>query len=107
MSLDIYPAPKDPDSIIDYGFNWGGKYGFLADTEEIVSSTWFISSDVEAVPTLIVALQGFGISADLKSTYIWLSGGTLGVKYTLNNRIITSDNGRTEDRSAVISCEEK
>lgn len=108
MAFKQYPAPKDPNSIMDYGRNWGGDYGFLAIDETIISSQWIIDSDDEPVPTLTISdPQGDGISEDLKSTFIWLKGGTIGIKYNLTNRIVTSDNGRTEDRTAIIFCEAK
>jgi len=37
---------------------------------------------------------------------IWLSGGVVGMRYTVTNRI-TTEGGRTEERSLVIVGEER
>ena len=86
--------PKDPDSIIDYGLDWSN---WLAADETINTSSWITS------PT--------GLTIDSESlaateTLVFLSGGTVGVEYTLTNRIVT-DQGRTEDRSMLIKCQQK
>jgi len=110
--LQEYEAAKDPDSIIDYGRNWGdnlesGDKGFLGLTEEIVTSEWEITSDTENPPTLVIAEGGTGISDDLKSTSVFLKGGTSGIYYKLTNKIVTYDDNsvnRTEEMTGVIKC---
>ena len=102
MAFKKYSAKKDPDSIVDYGRNWGGSEGWLNDSETIGTSIWIITSDDEEIPTLIEESKGF----DSISTSIWLSGGTPGLKYKLTNRILTSDN-RLEDRTGILTVEEK
>ena len=90
----IVSAPyKDPDSIIDYGFNWAA---WLATGETIASSVWVITSGVTADSD----------DNDTTTTSVTLSGGTVGTTYTLTNRITTSA-GRTEDRSMFVYCVEK
>lgn len=95
----IPDAPnKDPDSIIDYGTDWGNaEYGsWLADGETIVTSSW-------VVPTGLTSVSESNTTTE---TAIFLSGGTVGETYTLTNRVTTSA-GRTEDRSMLIKCSEK
>lgn len=84
---------KDPASILDYGVDWSD---WLASGETISASTW-------TIPT------GITKDSDSKgdeSTVIWLSGGTAGATYTLENKITTSDN-RTVERSIQIIVEQR
>lgn len=109
--FEKYETCKDPASEVDYGRNWGpssSDSGWLQTDEEIVSSTWVITekSGVELVPTLIVGAQGESISVDKKSTIIWLTGGTTRLSYALENTI-TTNQGRTEQRTGVLTVSEK
>jgi len=84
---------KDPQSVLDYGFDWSD----WLDTDDTVStSAW-------NVPT--------GITEDSDSkttttTTVWLSGGTVGKKYKITNRMVTDD-GRTVERSFYIKVVSK
>lgn len=90
----IPDAPaKDPDSIIDYGIDWSN---WLTDGETIVTSSWPDLGDLVSVSE----------SNTATATAIFISGGVLGATYTLTNRI-TTNQGRTEDRSMYISCQAK
>ena len=84
---------KDPQSVLDYGFKWSD----WLDTDDTVStSTW-------NVPT------GINEDSDSKTdttTTIWLSGGTVGKKYKVTNRVVTTD-GRTDERSFYIKVQSK
>jgi len=109
--LQQYSDPKDPDSDLDYGRNWGdaedGTPGWLLEGEEITTSDWIITADKEPIPTLIESSQGTGISTDKTITNIFLLGGTPGVNYKLTNTITTlAKNGaiRLEDRTGIIVC---
>lgn len=95
-----YAPPKDPDSVMDYGCNYTS---WLAKDEVIGTSIWLVdgvvttSGDplVTSNPVLSGAITGVTL--------------TLGVEnddYTLTNRI-TTDQGRTEDRSMIIQCRSK
>jgi hypothetical protein len=84
---------KDPDAILDYGFNWTN---WLADGEKLFSSAW-------TVPT--------GITKETEShtdyaSMVWLSGGTAGVTYEVINHIVT-DSGREDDRTIKIKVQER
>ena len=86
---------KDPDAVLDYKVDWSE---WLPSGDTITASTW-ISSD----PTVLV------IDADTFTTTtatVWLSGGEVRRKYTVTNRI-TTDGGRTDDRSITIRIAEK
>lgn len=80
-------AYKDPGDVLDYSRDWTD---FL-DTDTITASTW-------SVPD--------GITMDSESNTstvatVWLSGGTLGERYTVTNTIETED-GRTVEGSITI-----
>lgn len=85
--------PKDPDSTIDYGIDWSS---WLASGETISTSAWPDLGD----------LVSESESNTTTATAIFISGGVLGATYTLTNRITTSA-GRTEDRSMLITCQQK
>lgn len=102
-----YPKrKKDPDAVIEFGQDWGTgavidgvTADWLADDETITTSEWFITG---ADTDLTIDSD----SHDDKTTTVWLSGGTAGVNYTLTNRI-TTDGGRTDDRSRIIQVVER
>lgn len=80
---------KDPQAVLDYGTNWAD---WLTDAETIVESTW------EVTPAgLTVDSDTF----DPTLTTIWLSGGEVGVRYSVTNHITTSQ-GRQDDRTFHI-----
>lgn len=80
--------PKDPDAVLDYGFDWSN---WLQTDETISESTWIVAS----------GLTKDSISSTTTATKVWLSGGTNGVIYQITNHIKTSD-GREDDRSCNI-----
>lgn len=90
---------KDPQEVLDYGFDWndsdnGGPW--LETDDTISTSIWKVAT---------------GITKDSDSktdttTMIWLSGGTVGKKYKITNRIITND-GRTAERSFYVKVQSK
>lgn len=105
--FEKYKTCKDPDSIIDYGRNWGpsvNNVGWLETDETIITSGWNITTDKEDTPTLLLGVTGIGV--DGKATVAWLSGGTVGISYNLTNTITTSK-GRTEDRTGILTVAEK
>lgn len=84
---------KDPDAVLDYGFDWSD---WLADEEIISESTWTVE-------------DGITKDSDSKTntvTTIWLSGGSAGVEYIMTNHIVTSD-GREDDRSFRVKIIER
>lgn len=84
---------KDPDEVLDYGFDWTG----WLEGDTVTSSAWVVPA----------GLTRGNITFDNTSTTVWLSGGTAGARYTVINRIGTAA-GRTVERSLeiVISANE-
>lgn len=90
--------PKDPDEVLDYQIDWTERLN--GDT--ISTSAWTISAADEASPTLTED------SNDIVSgnTVIWLSSGTIGIRYSLTNRITTAA-GRTMDQTVYLRVKSK
>ena len=83
---------KDPDALLDYMVDWSTWLG----NDTIATSVWTVPS-------------GITKSNDTKTpktATIWLSGGTVGQRYDITNRI-TTDGGRTDDRTMSIVIEHK
>lgn len=85
--------PKDPAAVLDYEFNWDTWLGM----SEIISSH-VITGD--AGITVDSSSESSGIVT------IWLSGGTVGNNYAVACKITTNE-GRTEERSIQIDCVER
>lgn len=84
---------KDPNAVLDYAFDW---------------SDWLESSEIINTHTIIVD-TGITKDSDNESSgivTIWLSGGTAGTNYTLACKIVTNE-GRTDERSITIKCQER
>lgn len=78
---------KDPDEVLDYEVDWTDR--LAGDT--ISASLWEVPEGIEMD------------SEDFSSTKttIWLSGGTLGERYSLLNRITTAG-GRVMDATVRL-----
>ncbi len=91
---------KDPDAILDYVIDWSVSY--LLSGEQITASSWFIlpqgAANDLAIDTTPPPVSGV--------TTVFVSGGIAGKIYQLTNRI-TTDQGRTDERSITIRVEEK
>lgn len=88
---------KDPDAILDYGFDWSD---WLQDGETITASVWAI--DPSDSPGLAKDSDSFSDSA----TTAWLSGGEADTDYVVTNHITTSEN-REDDRSHRIKVRQR
>ena len=78
---------KDPDAILDYGFDWSDWLR----SATIASSTW--------------SATGLTIEASSKTdteTVAIISGGSAGQTYTATNHIVT-DTGLADGRSLTLS----
>ncbi len=88
----------DPDETLDYSCDWsaflddGGSPG-----DAIQSSAW---STAPSGPTL----SGEGISGNV--TTVFVSGALPGRVYRLTNSV-TTDQGRTAERSVTLRCENR
>jgi hypothetical protein len=81
---------KDPDSLIDYQIDWTA----WLDGDTIATSAW-------------MATAGITIDSDTNTNTVatvWLSGGTLGERYEVTNRIVTTA-GREDERSLFVRIE--
>lgn len=85
--------PKDPDSRIDYGFDWTN---WLASGETISTSTWVLETGLTYVSD----------TTNGNITTVMISSGTIGYTYIITNRITTNE-GRQEDRSMYITVKSK
>ena len=87
----------DPNADLDYGIDWFTN-GWLAAGETIVTSTW-------TVPAGLTSHNG---STNGLIATIWLSGGVVGTRYTVTNRIVTSTvPPRTDERSIILNCRDR
>jgi hypothetical protein len=77
---------KDPDEILDYGFDWSN----LA-PDIIVASEWIVEEGLTAESD----------SFDADSATVWLSGGAAGCNYLARNRVETAG-GRTYERALLV-----
>lgn len=90
--MDAFNAIKDPDAALDFRMNWAE---WLA-SDTILTSTW-------------IADPGVTVTAHSKTDTVataWLSGGQHGRRYHITNRITTAA-GRTDDRTIVLSVENR
>ena len=83
---------KDPNAVLDYQIDWSTWLG----SDTIATSAWTVPTGM----TLVTS------SATTTAATIWLSGGTAGSSYGVVNRI-TTDGGRTEDRTLTIVVSER
>jgi hypothetical protein len=84
---------KDKDAVLDYKVEW---------------STWLQVSETISTSTFTVPT---GITKDSQSNTtttatVWLSGGAVGQEYAVINRI-TTNQGRTDDRTITIRVQER
>ena len=91
--------PKDPDSVLDFPFNWNKADDPWLQSGETISS---YDITVESGLTLESASENAGVVT------VWLSGGTAGETYDVACLITTSNvPERTDERTIQISCVER
>lgn len=91
---------KDPSAILTYTFDWSDWLG----DAELSSSTFTIAgADAE------LTQDNDGIVSPANThTQVRLTGGTLGVKYTITNRITTNESpNQTDERSVFIKIRQQ
>jgi hypothetical protein len=114
MSVIELPA-KDPDDVEPYFVIWcskdGTNDGSVNDSGElqgatISTSTWTVPAGLteDSNNTNAVTIKGVSYGINTVAT-IWLSAGTNGGRYTLTNKITTSDS-RTLSKSILIPVAE-
>jgi hypothetical protein len=89
MAIQTYK--KKPNAKLDYGFDWSE---WLETGDTLATAVW-------TVPTGLV-----NEAEDLNDTIaaVWLSGGTAGESYEVVC-LVTTTEGRIDERSFVIVCE--
>lgn len=84
---------KDPQAVLDYAIDWSD---WLEIDDTIASAEW-------TVPTGIVSDKE---EESDTAAVIWLSGGTLGEKYSIACKITTTE-GRTDERTIQVKIKDK
>lgn len=83
---------KDPNAVLDYGFNWRPDTKPWLEADETIAS-YIVTPDT-----------GITVDSDSESNgvvTVWLSGGTAGENYKVACKITTSA-GRTDERTIWI-----
>jgi hypothetical protein len=88
---------KDPESRIDYEFDWAAAY---FDGQAVVASVWVVDP-AEAGGVVVAAA-----AHNLMQTTATLAGGIAGHVYRVTNRMTLSD-GQIDERSVTIRGEER
>ena len=95
---------KDPDSVLDYKFDWKALTNGSGDTD------WLDSDETISTKTVTVddgiTKDSDALSDTDTSVVVWLSGGTAGVDYKVACKIVTSAN-RTDERTIKIQVRER
>jgi hypothetical protein len=99
MSMIAWPA-KDPDEVLDYGFNWHDT----ARTPVLETGETILTSSFAVVDGDVVIDSSSFLSTGL--TTVWLSAGTAATACVIRNRVTTSG-GRTYDQSAKLRIRDK
>lgn len=89
---------KDPEAALDYAIDWGAEY--LGEGDLIADSSWSVTPD-QPGGVLVV-----GSSFDERTSTVNVTGGQAGQMYRLANRV-TTDTGRTDERSIVLRVEKR
>ena len=87
---------KDPEATLDYSVDWGP----WLDGDLISTSNWTIDSPL----TIISASDSVNDTDTITTVYV--SGGVAGEEYELKNTI-TTDGGRTDERTLKIRVRER
>ncbi len=98
-------ALKDPADILVYRFDWGTLN--LDDGVAIVTSVFTITliSGGSATP---LTKDGESIVGGNRMTQLRLTGGTLGARYRIDNKITTNEiPAQTKERSFKLKIEQK
>lgn len=101
--------PKDPDAVEPITIDWAG----LTNGRTGATSDWLESGETISTSTWIIAPSGTltadsDTNTDTTATVV-LSAGTVGITYTVTNRITTTgvSPARTMDRSFYLPVRER
>ena len=87
---------KDPQAVLDYVYDWTT---YLADISDTLATITIVAD------TGITVNSSAILPGNLKAI-VWLSGGTLGVKYAVTCHMTTAG-GRTDDRTFYVKIKDK
>ncbi len=95
---------KDPDAVLDYRFDWAAL------TNGNGVSNWLNSGET-ILSQVVVVSAGLTKDSDQladsnTSVQVWLSGGSMGIEYSLACLIVTSE-GRTDERTITVYVVDK
>lgn len=96
---------KDPEAFLDFEFDWTD---WLIGADVVVTSSWAIV-DIDGTVPAVMEISNtipYAPSTTGLLTKCWLVSGTAGHRYRLTNTIET-DEGRIDERSAVIRCSDR
>lgn len=98
---------KDPGADLDFEFDWTHWLnGHEPDDTLAATSKIVVSSDVEALPLLVI--HDDAIDDAKKKHKFWAAAGTLGVRYAVTSQIVTeSDPPRKDERTGYIVIRER
>ena len=89
---------KDPVAVLDYSIDWGAEY--LGDGELLAGSEWSV------LPNEPDGVSIVGSDFDAATSTVKAAGGVAGRLYRLMN-VISTDSGRTDERSIVLRVEDR
>jgi hypothetical protein len=95
---------KDPESVLDYTFDWRAYTNGTGKTDWLASGETISAKTITA--TTGITVDSSALSDNDTSVTVWLSGGTDGRDYVVGCKIAT-DGGRTDKRSIVVQCRER
>lgn len=88
---------KDPDTRLDYAFDWATAY---PEGQAVTGSTWSVTPQDDGGVSVLAGAH------DLQRTTVTLEGGISGRVYRVSNRVTLSD-GQVDERSMTIRVEER
>lgn len=95
---------KDPNSVLDYKFDWKALTNGSGDSDWLQSSETISSKTV--TPSSGITVNSSSITDANTSVTVWLSGGTAGKTYTVTCQIVTSLS-RTDERTMTIVVKDR
>lgn len=97
---------KDPDEVLDYVFDFAPLTNGRGDTDWLASGETIASKTITADTGITV--DSSAITDSSTSVTVWLSGGTVGQRYKVSCRAVTTaSTPRTVERSIVVTVWER
>jgi len=97
---------KDPSDIKSYTIDWDAEN--LAAAVTISTSTWTITAVSPSLVDTALTKDQETILSGARKTQVRLSAGTLGQKYVIANKIVTSESpAQTKERSFTVWVQDR